>query len=104
VLAESVNNASSAVAERFKGLVTRFVMTNGDAALATKQARASLSAGLSNQAYVLAFADAFIIISALLAVSALLVLMLPQLHPTTDSAATAAAPVLSNSTASSESR
>ena len=106
VLVESVNNASSAVAERLNGLVASFLATNGDAALATKQAWASLSATLSNQAYVLAFADAFVIISAVLAVSALLVLMIPQLHPTTDSAAaeTAAPPVLTNSAASSESR
>ena len=106
VLVESVNNASSAVAERLNGLVASFLATNGDAALATKQAWASLSATLSNQAYVLAFADAFVIVSAVLAVSALLVLMLPQLHPTTDSAAaeTAAPPVLTNSAASSESR
>ena len=106
VLVESVNNASSAVAERLNGLVANFLATNGDAALATKQAWASLSATLSNQAYVLAFADAFVIVSAVLAVSALLVLMLPQLHPTTDSAAakTAAPPALTNSAASSESR
>ena len=106
VLVESVNNASSAVAERLNGLVASFLATNGDAALASKQAWASLSATLSNQAYVLAFADAFVIVSAVLAVSALLVLMLPQLHPTTDSAAaeTAAPPVLTNSAASSESR
>jgi DHA2 family multidrug resistance protein len=106
VLVESVNNASSAVAERLNGLVASFLAANGDAALATKQAWASLSAKLSNQAYVLAFADAFVIVSAVLAVSALLVLMLPQLHPTTDSAAaeTAAPPVLTNSAASSESR
>ena len=83
-----------------------FLATNGDAALASKQAWGSLSATLSNQAYVLAFADAFVIVSAVLAVSALLVLMIPQLHPTTDSAAaeTAAPQVLSNSAASSESR
>ena len=87
-------------------LVASFLATNGDAALASKQAWASLSATLSNQAYVLAFADAFVIVSSVLAVSALLVLMLPQLHPTTDSAAakTAAPPALTNSAASSESR
>jgi len=102
LLVESVNNASSAVAERLNGLVASFLATNDDAALATKQAWASLSATLSNQAYVLAFADAFVIVSAVLAVSALLVLMLPQLHPTTDSAA--APPVVTNSAASSESR
>jgi DHA2 family multidrug resistance protein len=106
VLVESVNNASSAVAERFNDLVASFLATNGDAALATKQAWASFSATLSNQAYVLAFADAFVVVSAVLAVSALLVLMLPQLHPTTDIAAAeiAAPPVLTNSPESSESR
>jgi DHA2 family multidrug resistance protein len=106
VLVESVNNASSAVAERLNGLVASFLATNGDAALATKQAWASLSATLSNQAYVLAFADAFVIVSAALAISALLALMLPQLHPMTDSAEAEAEapPVLTNSATSSESR
>jgi len=42
--------------------------TNGNATIATKQAWASLSATLSNQAYVLAFADAFVIIAAVLGV------------------------------------
>ena len=37
VLVESVNNANSAVAERFNGLVASFLATNGDAALATKR-------------------------------------------------------------------
>jgi MFS transporter, DHA2 family, multidrug resistance protein len=106
VLVESVNNANSAVAERLNGLVASFLATNGNAAHATRQAWATLSATLSNQAYVLAFADAFVIVSAVLAVSALLVLMLPQLQPTPDSGAaeTAAPPVLTNSAASSGSR
>ena len=81
MLVESVNNANSAVAERFNGLVASFLATNGDAALASKQAWASLSAMLSNQAYVLAFADAFVIVAAVLGVSAFLVLMLPPLRP-----------------------
>ena len=94
------------MAERLNGLVASFLATNGDAALATKQAWASLSATLSNQAYVLAFADAFVIVSAALAISALLALMLPQLHPMTDSAEAEAEapPVLTNSATSSESR
>ncbi len=46
------------------------------------QAWASLSNTLSNQAYVLAFADAFVIVAAVLGMSTLLVLMLPPLHPT----------------------
>jgi DHA2 family multidrug resistance protein len=99
LLVEGVNNANSAVAERFKGLVEHFLATNGNAASATKEAWASLSSTLSNQAYVLAFADAFVIIAAVLGVSALLVLMLPQLRSKTDTAATAVAvtPALTNS-------
>jgi DHA2 family multidrug resistance protein len=94
-LVESVNNTNSAVAERFKGLVASFLATNGDAALATKQAWASLSGMLSKQAYVLAFADAFAIVAAVLAVSALLVLMLPSLRPKkSGDAETADAPTL----------
>jgi MFS transporter, DHA2 family, multidrug resistance protein len=106
LLVENVNNANSAVAERFNGLVASFLTTNGDAALATKQAWASLSATLSNQAYVLAFADAFVIVAAVLGVSALLVLMLPQLHPSAAGAGaeTAAPPALPNSAAASRSR
>ncbi len=94
----SVNNANSAVAERFNGLVAGFLATNGDTALAAKQAWASLSGTLSNQAYVLAFADAFIIIAAVLGVSALLVLMLPPLHSTIKrgGAGIASAPPLMN--------
>jgi hypothetical protein len=50
---------------------------------------------LSNQAYVLAFADAFVIVAAVLGVSAFLVLMLPSLRPTKSSdAETAVAPSL----------
>ena len=81
MLVDSVNNANSAAAERFNGLVASFLATNGDTALATKQAWASLSGTLSNQAYVLAFADAFVIVAAVLGASALLVLLLPSLRP-----------------------
>jgi len=95
VLVESVNNANSAMAERFNGLVASFLATRGDAALASKQAWASLSGLLSNQAFVLAFADAFTIVAVVLGVSALLVLMLPSLRPTKSGGAeTAAAPAL----------
>jgi DHA2 family multidrug resistance protein len=102
-LVESVNNANSAVAERFHGLVQRFLVINGNMASATKQAWASLSATLSNQAYVLAFADAFVIVSAVLGVSALLVLMLPPLHQKTapSAARTKGLPALENSANSS---
>ena len=98
-LVDSVNNANSAVAERLHEMVERFLATNGNATIATKQAWASLSATLSNQAYVLAFADAFVIIAAVLGVSALLVLMLPQLHPKSARASppTAGAPAMVNS-------
>jgi DHA2 family multidrug resistance protein len=95
ILVESVNNTNSAAAERFNGLVASFLATNGDAALATRQAWASLSGMLSKQAYVLAFADAFVIVAAVLAVSALLVLMLPSLRPKkSGDAETADAPAL----------
>ena len=50
VLVESVNNANSAMAERFNGLVASFLATHGDAALATKQTWVSLSGMLSKQA------------------------------------------------------
>ena len=98
---ESVNNANSTVAERFSGLVASFLATHGDAALAARQAWASLSAMLSNQAYVLAFADAFVIVAAVLGVSALLVLMLPPLHPIVtraDAAMATAPPVIRTAT------
>jgi MFS transporter, DHA2 family, multidrug resistance protein len=106
VLVDSVNNANSAVAERFNGLVASFLATNGSAAVATKQAWAALSATLSNQAFVLAFADAFVIVAAVLGVSALLVLMLPQLHPKTEgvAAVTSAPPSLADSANASGSR
>jgi MFS transporter, DHA2 family, multidrug resistance protein len=79
-LVDSVNNANSALAGRLAGLVATFKSTHGDAALAARQAWASLSGSLSNQAYVLAFADAFLIVTGVLGVSAVLVLMLPPLH------------------------
>ena len=103
LLVDSVNNANSAVAERFNGLVAGFMATSGNAAVASRQAWASLSATLSNQAFVLAFADAFVIIAAVLGVSALLVLMLPRLHGKAGAAAEAA-PALANSANASGSR
>jgi DHA2 family multidrug resistance protein len=81
LLVDSINSTNSAVAERFNGLVASFLATHGDAAFATRQAWASLSGTLSDQAFVLAFADAFVVVAAVLGVSALLVLMLPPLHP-----------------------
>ena len=56
---------------------------------------------LSNQAYVLAFADAFVIVAAVLGVSALLMLMLPPLHTTVtraDAAMATAPPVIRTAT------
>ena len=97
VLVDSVNNANSAIAQRLDGLTAGFMAANGNAALAAKQAWASLSATLSNQAFVLAFADVFVIIAAVLAVSALLVLMLPPLHPNAKDR-TATAPALADPT------
>ena len=54
-----------------------------------------MSGLLSKPAYVLAFADAFAIVAAVLAVSALLVMILPSLRPAKSSdAQTAATPAL----------
>ena len=86
VLANSINDASSAVSERFNGLVGSFLSTHGGRPLAQSQAWASLSTTVSKQAYVLAFADAFVIIAIVLAVSAVLVLVLPPLRETRTSA------------------
>jgi MFS transporter, DHA2 family, multidrug resistance protein len=80
ILVDSINNANSAVADRLNGLVATFLGTHGDSALAQLQGWGSLSATTSKQAYVLAFADSFVIISGVLAVSAVLVLMLPPLR------------------------
>jgi DHA2 family multidrug resistance protein len=80
VLTDSLSNANAALADRFNGLVATFVGTHGDEALAQLQAWSALSGTTSTQAYVLAFADAFVIISAVLAISAVLVLMLPPLR------------------------
>jgi len=57
-----------------------FLGSHGDADLAGLQAWQSLSGTASRQAYVLAFADSFVSISVVLAVSAVLVLMLPPLR------------------------
>jgi MFS transporter, DHA2 family, multidrug resistance protein len=83
VIVDSFNNANPAVVERFNGLVATFLGTHGDLALAQQQAWASLSAAASTQAYVLAFADTFVIVAIVMAVSALLVLMMPPLHDPT---------------------
>jgi DHA2 family multidrug resistance protein len=80
VLVDSLNNANAALADRFNDLVGTFLGAHGDGALAQSQAWASISGIASNQAYVLAFADAFVIIAVVLAVSAALVLMLPPLR------------------------
>ena len=79
-LVDSLTNANPALVERLNGLATGFLRVNGDPALAQLQAWKSLSGTASNQAYVLAFADAFVIISVVLAVSSVLILMLPPFH------------------------
>jgi hypothetical protein len=80
LLVESLSNANPALVERFNNLVATFLREHGDQSLAQQQAWQSLSAMSSQQAFVLAFADAFVIISAVLAVSAVVVLMLPALR------------------------
>jgi DHA2 family multidrug resistance protein len=82
VVVDALNNAEPAVVERFNGLVATFFGTHGDRVLAGLQAWKTLAGAASTQAYVLAFADAFVIISVVLAVSAVLVLMLPALRET----------------------
>jgi DHA2 family multidrug resistance protein len=80
IIVNSFNNANPALVERFNGLITKFLGAHGDLALAKQQAWASLSATASTQAYVLAFADTFVIVAIVMALSALLVLMLPPLR------------------------
>jgi MFS transporter, DHA2 family, multidrug resistance protein len=79
-LVESLSNANPALVERFNNLVATFLGEHGDQSLAQLQAWQSLSTISSQQAFVLAFADAFVIIAAVLAVSAVMVLMLPALR------------------------
>jgi MFS transporter, DHA2 family, multidrug resistance protein len=80
LLVDSFNSANPALIERFNGLVATFLGANGDRARAQLQAWQSLSGSASTQAYVLAFADAFVIVGLVMAVSAVLVLMLPPLR------------------------
>jgi MFS transporter, DHA2 family, multidrug resistance protein len=81
VLVDSITSGTGPIPERLAALRATFERVHGDAGLAGSQAWSSLSATLSNQAFVLAFADAFFIRTA---VSALLVLMLPPLHAPND--------------------
>jgi MFS transporter, DHA2 family, multidrug resistance protein len=78
-LVESLSNANPALVERFNGLVGTFLGEHGDQSLAQLQAWQSLSTTFSQQAFVLAFADAFTIVCIVMAVSAIMVLMLPAL-------------------------
>jgi MFS transporter, DHA2 family, multidrug resistance protein len=80
LLVDSFNRANPALMERFNGLVGTFLGANGDRARAQLQAWQSLSGSASTQAYVLAFADAFVIVTLVMAASAVLVLMLPPLR------------------------
>ena len=79
-LVDSLSNSNPDLVERFNELVATFLGEHGDQSLAQLQAWQSLSTTFSQQAFVLAFADAFVIISAALAVSAVAVLMLPALR------------------------
>ncbi|HUK07478.1 MAG TPA: MFS transporter [Stellaceae bacterium] len=80
ILVDSISNDNPEMAQRFNGLVATFLATHGDPVLAERQAWAALSNLVSTQAYVLAFADAFVIVTVALGISALLVLMLPPLR------------------------
>jgi DHA2 family multidrug resistance protein len=80
LLVDNLSAAGAAFTERFNSLVASFVRLRGDDAVAQLQAWQSLSGAASNQAYVLAFADSFVIVALVLAASAFLVLMLPPLR------------------------
>ena len=80
LLVESLSNSNLALVERLGNLAATFLREHADQSLAQLQAWQSLSTTFSRQAFVLAFADAFVIISAALAVSAVMVLMLPPLR------------------------
>jgi len=104
-LVESLSNANPALVERFNNLVTTFLGEHGDQSLAQLQAWQSLSTIFSQQAFVLAFADAFVIISAALTVSAVMVLMLPALREASQQQASQpAAPVAATDAALEASR
>jgi DHA2 family multidrug resistance protein len=79
-IVDSFSSGSPAFTERFGELVATFLATHGDLALAQRQAWASLSSLASSQAYVLAFTDAFVAVTVVMGLSALLVLMLPPLR------------------------
>jgi MFS transporter, DHA2 family, multidrug resistance protein len=80
ILVDAISRADSGIMERFNSLVTTFLGTHGDRGLAQTQAWVSISSTVSQQAYVLAFADAFVLVGVVLGASALLVLMLPPLR------------------------
>ncbi len=80
ILVDAISRADSGIMERFNSLVATFLGTHGDRGLAQTQAWASISSAVSQQAYVLAFADAFVLVGVVLGASALLVLMLPPLR------------------------
>ncbi len=80
VLVDAISQANSEIMERFDSFVAAFLGVHGDRALAQTQAWASISSTMSLQAYVLAFADAFVLVAVVLGMSALLVVLLPPLR------------------------
>ena len=99
VLVAGFNNATPAFTERFNGLVATFLGASGKPDLATLQAWQTLIGMASKEAYVLAFADAFVIVSLVMAASAILVLMLPPLRERTEPLTVAASHGVSIKTA-----
>jgi DHA2 family multidrug resistance protein len=77
LLVDSVSNANPALIDRFNDLVATFSRESSDPNLAQLRAWSSPSVSSSQQAFVLAFADAFVISSIVLAASAVMVFMLP---------------------------
>jgi len=95
ILVDRISNMNSVVADRFNSMVGSLFATHGDKSLAQTQAWASLASQVSRQAYVLAFADAFVVVALVLGVSALLVLMLPPLRKSPQIGTPNAQPLLS---------
>jgi DHA2 family multidrug resistance protein len=93
ILISGYSSGNSALADRLSALTSIFYRAGGDRKLAGLQAWQTLSAAQSKQAFVLAFADAFLALSVVLAISALLVLMLPPLRAKVDMGSGGESPV-----------
>ena len=82
-LVESFTDATPWFAERLVSAVATFQSLHSDAALAHTQGLSIVASAAAQQAFILAYSDAFLVIGAILFAAAFLVLMLPAL-PTGD--------------------